>query len=266
MDHLYRDLAPITDATWDTLDDEARTRLQPALGARRLVDFVGPLGWQHSATALGRVGTSFSTAFAGVTGRSRQVLPLAELRADFALSRSELDDDARGAVDTDLTPLDEAAVALASAENAAIFHGWDAAGFVGIVPSSPHAPLTGAGEPGRLAPLVAEAIATLSGAGVGGPYGLAVDTATWTEISGGSDAGGAVLQRHLERILGGPVAWTPGITGAVVVSLRGGDFILESGQDISLGYTAHSRDAVELYLIESLSFRVATPEAAIAIR
>ena len=55
MNHLLRAHAPITDTGWELLDREARERLAPALAARRLVDFAGPHGWQHSATNLGRV-------------------------------------------------------------------------------------------------------------------------------------------------------------------------------------------------------------------
>ena len=54
MNHLLRSLAPISDAVWTMLDDEARQRLAPALAARKLVDFSGPHGWGHSATNLGR--------------------------------------------------------------------------------------------------------------------------------------------------------------------------------------------------------------------
>ena len=49
------------------------------------------------------------------------------------------------------------------------------------------------------------------------------------------------------------------------MSLRGGDFLFESGQDISVGYASHDAETVSLYLEESFSFRVATPEAAVAI-
>ena len=55
MNHLLRSHAPITDTAWSRLDAEGRERLVPALGARKLVDFSGPLGWGHSATNLGRV-------------------------------------------------------------------------------------------------------------------------------------------------------------------------------------------------------------------
>jgi len=54
MNHLLRELAPVSELGWQVLDDEARERLAPALAARRLVDFSGPKGWQHSATNLGR--------------------------------------------------------------------------------------------------------------------------------------------------------------------------------------------------------------------
>jgi uncharacterized linocin/CFP29 family protein len=50
-----------------------------------------------------------------------------------------------------------------------------------------------------------------------------------------------------------------------VVSLRGGDFLFESGQDLSLGYSHHDADNAHLYLEESFTFRVVTPEAAVAL-
>jgi uncharacterized linocin/CFP29 family protein len=50
-----------------------------------------------------------------------------------------------------------------------------------------------------------------------------------------------------------------------VLSLRGGDFLFESGQDLSIGYQSHDEDSVQLYMEESFSFRVATPEAAITL-
>jgi Encapsulating protein for peroxidase len=44
MNHLLRELAPVSDLGWQVLDDEARERLSPALAAQRLVDFAGPEG------------------------------------------------------------------------------------------------------------------------------------------------------------------------------------------------------------------------------
>ncbi len=266
MNHLFRHLAPITAETWQMLDDEARTRLTPVLGGRRVVDFAGPLGWEHSSTDVGRVGAVVDAPLGGVIARRRTVLPLTEVRADFVLSRGELDSAARGALDVDLSPLDDAVTSLSTVENTAILAEWPAAGYTGVSAASPHQPLPREDDPTRFAQVVAAAVETLARAGIGGPYALAVDTPGWVSVAGGNDAGGARLSSHLESILGGDIVWTPGIEGAVVISRRGGDFLFESGQDIALGYAAHTADSVSLYLEESFSFRVVTPEAAIAIR
>jgi uncharacterized linocin/CFP29 family protein len=53
MNHLYRELAPISDAAWAQIEDEAKSRLSTHLAARKLVDFAGPHGWGHSSTDLG---------------------------------------------------------------------------------------------------------------------------------------------------------------------------------------------------------------------
>jgi len=261
MNHLLRDLAPISAAGWDLLDAEARERLGGSLAARRLVDFGGPHGWQHSATNLGRVEEVAAPAADGVGAARRRVLPLVELRAEFAVSLAELRDNDRGAVDADLAPLDEAAQRLAIAENVAVFHGWEQAGIAGIADASPVAPqpLGGADDYPRS---VARAVEALRAVGVEGPYGLALGPDEYTRVIETAEHGGYPLFDHLEKILGGPIVWAPGVEGAVVVSLRGGDFLFESGQDISIGYSHHDADAVHLYLEESFSFVVATPEAA----
>jgi uncharacterized linocin/CFP29 family protein len=80
-----------------------------------------------------------------------------------------------------------------------------------------------------------------------------------------AEHGGYPLFDHLRKILGGPIVWSPGVEGAVVLSQRGGDFLFDSGQDLAVGYDRHDAEDVHLYLEESFSFRVATPEAAVTI-
>ncbi len=55
MNHLMRELAPVTDEAWTQIDEEATRSLKHYLAARRLVDFTGPLGWDHSAVDTGRI-------------------------------------------------------------------------------------------------------------------------------------------------------------------------------------------------------------------
>jgi uncharacterized linocin/CFP29 family protein len=264
LNHLLRGHAPISDVGWELLDQEARERLGVTLGARKLVDFSGPHGWKHSATNLGRCSPLSAAPSEGVSGRRRQVLPLVELRANFELSREELRDADRGADDVDLEALDTAAHQIAVAENVAVFHGWEGA-ITGIAEASLHE----AGSVGDAAEdyprHVAGAVERLMCNGISGPYGLALGREQYRRVVETAEHGGYPLLDHLRKILEGEIVWAPGLRGAVVLSLRGGDFLFESGQDLSIGYESHDADMVRLYLEESFSFRVATPEAAVAL-
>lgn len=262
MSHLLRGLAPLSDASWKLLDAEARERLRGPLAARRLVDFSGPHGWEHSATDLGRVDRLDGPDGDGVTALRRRVLPLVELRAEFAISRSELADAERGALDVDLAPLDEAARRIALAENVAVFHGWARAGIGGVAELSPIEPAPLGAEVGDYPRSVARAVEAIRAGGVEGPFGLALGPEEHTRVIETAEHGGYPLFDHLAKILGGPIVWAPGVRGGVVLSLRGGDFLFESGQDLAIGYGDHDAETVRLYLEESFSFRVATPEAA----
>lgn len=265
MSHLLREHAPVTEAGWKLLDDEARERLTPALAARKLVDFSGPQGWDYSATNLGRAEELSGVAGDGVAAGQRRALGLVELRAHFAISRRELDDAERGAADVDLGTLDAAARRITVAENAAVFHGLAAAGIEGITEQSTHSEIA-LGEDCEVYPRhVAKAVDTLRADGIDGPYALALSPEGHTRVLETAEHGGYPLMQHLQEILGGEIVWAPGVNGGVVVSLRGGDFLFESGQDLSIGYEDHDPDSVQLYLEESFSFRVATPEAAVSL-
>jgi len=265
MNHLLRALAPISDTGWACLDAEAQQRLRPALAGRRLVEFSGPLGWEHSVTNLGRV-ASVDPPEEGLRATQRRVLPMTELRADFVISRAELADLDRGALDVDLGTLDAAARGMARAENVAIFHGWVGAGIVGITQAAAPASISAGADFAEFPKHAAKAVEILLGAGVSGPYGLALGPDAYTGVVETTEHGGLTVFDHLRAILGGPIVWAPGVVGAVVVSLRGGDFLFESGQDLSLGYDHHDAEAVHLYLEESFTFRVATPEAAVVVK
>jgi uncharacterized linocin/CFP29 family protein len=264
--HLLRSHAPISDANWTLLDEEARERLGVALAARKLVDFAGPLGWDYSATNLGRVENVSKAPCEGVEAQQRRVLPMVEVRAEFAISRSELRDGDRGAADVDLEPLDHAAHQIAVAENRAVFHGWPQASIRGIAEVSPHQGLQLGSEAEGYRRPVASAVEHLLQSGVSGPYALALGSDQYRMAVETAEHGGYPLLEHLRKIVEGEIVWAPGVAGAVVISLRGGDFLFESGQDLSIGYLDHTAEAVRFYLEESFTFVVATPEAAVPIQ
>ncbi len=265
MDDLRRELAPVPSAAWDEIDGEARSALKVALAARRLVDFVGPLGWTHSAVSLGRTEALRNGPGGNVKAALRGVQPLIECRVPFTLQRSELDAIARGAKDADLEPVTKAAREMALAEDRAVFHGYGAGGITGIVEAAAGAALTIAEDYEAYPAQVAKAVAQLKTAGVAGPYAIALGPKCYTGLSQTTMKGGYPAMQHVQRLLDGPIVWAPAIDGAVVLSLRGGDFELTVGRDLSIGYAGHDADTVQFYIEESFTFRVLAGEAAVPL-
>ena len=117
----------------------------------------------------------------------------------------------------------------------------------------------------RYPDVVAEALNRLRMASVDGPYAIVLGPRCYTGLTQTRDAGYPVIE-HVRRLLDGPIVWAPAADGALILSLRGGDFQLSVGQDFSIGYLEHTAASVRLYLQESFTFRVNTPEAVIPLR
>lgn len=265
MDHLRRELAPVSTAAWAQIDEEGARTLRHFLAGRALIDFSGPHGWPYSAEPTGRVSQLTPPIGDGVLAGLRLVQPVVELRSGFELSRGELEAASRGASDVDLGALVEAARRLALAEDRAVFHGYAPAGIAGILPSSPLEELAVDDDYSAYPGVVARAVASLRRAGVGGPYAVALGPRCYTGVVETTEHGGYPVLEHIRFIVGGPVVWAPGVDGAAVLSVRGGDYELSCGEDFSIGYQAHSAETVELYLEESFVLRVNEPRAAVRL-
>jgi uncharacterized linocin/CFP29 family protein len=260
-----RDLAPVNEQAWSEIDAEAERSLKHFLAARRLVDFEGPLGWEHSAVDLGRAAALDRAPLNGIEAAQRRVLSLAELRSHFSVPRSEIAAAERGAGNLDLDCVIAASKTAAIAEDTVVFHGYDTAGIRGIASTSPHGPITVSDDYSKYPEHVASAVAVLRAADIAGPYAIAIGSRGFTGVTETTEHGGYPVFEHLGQILGGPVVWAPAVDGAVVLSQRGGDFVLTVGQDFSVGYSSYDALNVELYLEESITFRINTPEAAVQL-
>lgn len=264
-DHLLRNIAPLSDAAWAAVDEEASRTLRHLLAGRALVDFVGPKGWRHSAHDLGRV-TRLPGPSEGVETHLRAVQPLAELRTVFDLPRVELEAVDRGSEAPDLSAVIDAARRAALAEDTAIFHGYETAGIAGIASSSTHAPVDLSDDYDQYPTSVARGVAMLRQAGVGGPYALALGSRCYTGVAETAEHGGYPLIEHLRLIVGGPVLWAPGVDGATILSQRGGDYRLVCGEDFSIGYLSHNDATVRLYIEESFTLEILEDRAAVWLR
>ncbi len=263
MNNLHRELAPISDAAWSQIEEEASRTLKRYLAARRVVDVQGPGGVALSAVGTGHL-RNIKAPGDDILARQREVNALVELRVPLDLDRRQIDDVERGANDSDWQPAKDAARLIAFAEDRAIFDGYTAAGIGGIRQGTSNPVMTLPAEVRDYPNVIAQALSQLRLVGVNGPYSVLLSADAYTGLSETSDQGYPVLE-HIKRLVDGEIIWAPAIAGAFVLTTRGGDFGLYLGQDISIGYLSHTDAIVRLYLQETFTFLLLTTEASVAL-
>jgi uncharacterized linocin/CFP29 family protein len=263
MNNLHRELAPISEAAWSQIEEETARTIKRYLAGRRVVDLNGPSG-----TALSAIGTGHLRNLAapgdGILARQREVNALVELRVPFELDRQQIDDVERGANDSDWQPAKNAARLLAFAEDRAIFEGYTEAGIGGIREGTSNPVMALPPEVRAYPEVIARAVSQLRLVGVNGPYSVLLSSDAYTALSETTDNGYPVL-KHVKGLIDGEIIWAPAITGAFVLTTRGGDFGLYVGEDVSIGYLSHNDKTVRLYLEETLTFLLLTTEASVAL-
>lgn len=263
MNNLYRELAPITEAAWGEIEEEAARTFKRHIAGRRVVDVCEPLGSDYSSVSTGHL-LDVAPPAEGVVAHLRDTQPLVRLRVPFTVSRTAIDDVERGAKDSDWDPVKEAAKKLAFIEDRAIFEGYTAASIHGIRSCSSNPTLKVPEDPREFPDVISQALSSLRLAGVDGPYSVLLSADSYTAVSE-TTVGGYPIREHLNRLVHGDIIWAPAIDGAFVMSTRGGDFDLLLGTDVSIGYLSHDAESVELYMDETLTFLCYTAEASVAL-
>lgn len=263
MNNLHRELAPISAAAWDDLEAEARRTFAEFAAARKVVDVTVAGDATLSAIGTGHL-EAVSAPSADVVARLRTAQRIVELRVPFTVSREAVDSVEWGAKDPDWQPVKDAAQRIATAEDRIVFDGFPDAGIAGIRPASSHTAVSLPGHAAEYPKAIGDALAALRAAGVAGPYCVLLSDAAYTAATEAADHGYPVLE-HLRQMITGDLIPTPAITGAIVVSSRGGDYQLHFGQDLAIGYNRHDQTGVDLYFHETLTFLVNTPEAGVGL-
>jgi uncharacterized linocin/CFP29 family protein len=263
MNNLHRELAPISDEAWEQIEEETTRTLKRYLAGRRVVDVPAAGGVGLPAVGTGHL-VKINPPAEGILARQREVKPLVELRVPFELTREAIDDVDRGSDDSDWQPAKDAAKTIAFAEDRAIFNGYGEANIQGIREGTSNPIMTLPADVRDYPDAVAQALSQLRLVGVNGPYSVLLGAKAYTELAETRDHGYPVLE-HVKRIVDGNIIWAPAIEGAFVLTTRGGDFELQIGQDVSIGYLSHSDEAVRLYLQESFTFRLLTSEASVVL-
>jgi uncharacterized linocin/CFP29 family protein len=263
MNNLYRDLAPITELAWAEIELEASRTFKRHIAGRRVVDVSDPGGPVTAAVSTGHL-VDVKAPTKGVEAHLRASKPLVRLRVPFTLKRTDIDDVERGSQDSDWDAVKDAAKRLAFVEDRAIFEGYSAASIEGIRQTTSNPVLTLPADVRQIPDVISQALSALRLAGVDGPYSVLLSADVYTAVSETTEHG-YPIREHLSRLVDGDIIWAPAIDGAFVLTTRGGDFDLQLGTDVSIGYTAHDADTVQLYMQETLTFLVYTAEASVAL-
>ena len=263
MNNLHRELAPVSNAAWASIEEEARRTFALHVAGRRVTDVTGPDGVTLAGVGTGHV-TPIDPPGDGITAGLRAWRPVVELRVPFTLSRAEIDSVERGSLDADWQPVKDAAKQIAFAEDRVVFDGYAAANIPGVRPASSCPSLALPGEVRDYPNVVARAVSALQLAGVAGPYSLLLSADAYTRVNETSDHG-YPIREHIARVIDGDIIWAPAIDGGLVISGRGGDYELRLGQDLSIGYLSHDDETVRLYFQETFTFAIYTAEASVPI-
>jgi uncharacterized linocin/CFP29 family protein len=263
MNNLYRELAPITDVAWAAIEEEATRTFKRHIAGRRVVEVSDPGGPVAAAVGSGHL-VDTSPPAEGVVAHLRESKPLVQLRVPFTLKRSDIDDVERGSQDSDWDPVKDAAKKLAFVEDRAIFEGYAAAEIEGIRQSTSNTVLALPDDAREMPDAISQALSELRLAGVDGPYSVLLSADIYTAVSETTEHG-YPIREHLNRLVDGDIIWAPAIDGAFVLTTRGGDFDLQLGTDVAIGYDSHDADTVNLYMQETLTFLVYTAEASVAL-
>lgn len=264
MGFLNRDKAPFSQEVWALLDERAAEALELKLSGRQIVSVDGPHGLDLGAADAGKLDRKAGGSTGNLTWNPRVVYPLLEVRAPFTLSRAELEGVARGTDAIALDPLEEAAAAVATFEESAIYQGLPQGQIQGLHETSEHPAITLPKDPADLPESVSNAVEALQQAGVDGPYNLVLEADHYFGLKHAATAG-VPTYTLLKHLLGGDVYWSPGIHGGILLPASGEDARLTLGQDLSLGYAAHDEDTVKLFLLESFTFQVLDPGALVPL-
>ncbi|HJQ84950.1 MAG TPA: family 1 encapsulin nanocompartment shell protein [Candidatus Binatia bacterium] len=259
-DWLKRDAAPLSGRTWKEIDDAVIRAAKQELAGRRIADFEGPKGWSHVAEPLGtrRPGPR---ARSGAQCSIPDVMLLSELRKDFTLAWESIDAFERGSRVLDTSPAEQAAREVALAEDDLAFHGGP--GSVGFLRAEA-GPKTGLGDwsnAGQVAADLVGAVAKLDEAGIAGPYAAVLDPSRfYAYLRAAAERRLSTEADRLEGLFNG-IHRSSVIRGGGVFSLRGNDFLIVVGGDLTVGYRHHDETSVHLFCVESVGAHLLTPDA-----
>ncbi len=261
MDLLKQGMAPIPTEGWEEINDRAREVIVSQLTARSVLNVEGPKGLSANSITQGRLNPLVKAEKGEVRASLYDVVPLMETRVSFELSRWELDNILRGEKDAELDNLEAAAEKLALFEEDTIYNGNKAAGIKGLDEVAGTRIKLGT-DPNDIMKAVSEAVCALKDAYTEKPYDMIVSDEVLKRLN--QMYQGGLLRKNVEAVTGGAIIRSKAVKGGFLVPRDHEDLELTIGQDYSVGYEAHDTKNVQLFVMNSFTFRVLDEDIVVA--
>lgn len=259
MDYFNREEARFPAQLWSAIDETAAKAARELLTARRFLDLEGPFGVGLTAIEAGDDEYRQPDPNEAATVISRTV-PVPMLRQSFQLSIRRVAAHIENGQAINLSPAQDAAEAVANAEERTIYFGQPDFHLPGLLTVDGRQRVDG-GDWSALDRALLDAVAAatkLDERGFRGPYSLVLAPALYNtlfRLYPGTD----VLQlEHLRRLCTGGI-YKANVAGGLMVDPRAGVLVL--GQDLRSGYVSRDGMHYQLYVSESIALRIDQPAA-----
>jgi uncharacterized linocin/CFP29 family protein len=264
MDYLNRERAPLSAAIWQAIDEAAVKAARDRLTGRRFLDVEGPFGVGLTAIEVGNDGYCRQPGPEEAGAVMGRTIPVPMLRRGFQLSIRRIAGYFERGLPLNLSPVQDAAEAVAKREEELIYQGQRDFGVAGLLTVDGRQHLDGGSwsQIDRALNDTLAAVTKLDEAGFRGPYALALAPPLYNALFRLYPGGYISQLDHLRRLCQAGI-FKADIEGGVVVDPRAGVIIV--GQDLRAGYNSQDGVHYQLYVSESVVLRIDEPGAVCTI-
>jgi uncharacterized linocin/CFP29 family protein len=257
--YLAREDAPFGSDVWGALDEAMVEVAKGLLVGRRVLELEGPYGLGMKSVPM-----KDETTASGLI--ASKALPLVLIQEAFDLGARDLANYEKEGVTLDRSPVAEAAMAMATREDALIFHGSEELDVKGLltVDGAGSVALSDWDEVGAAVEDLIEAVTALDDAGFHGPYTLALAPARYNRLFRRYERGNQTEMEHVKTIVTDGVYKAPILRGEApgVLLTSGRQYAsVVMGQDMTVGFVGPEGDRVAFTISETLVPRIRQPAA-----
>jgi uncharacterized linocin/CFP29 family protein len=268
-----RDGAPFGQEVWDQIDGVARAAADEVRSARRLLEVVGPLGFQSRAGVAEDepvADDASDEAEGGVHVHVPRVRAMPVLHATFSLGARAVAAREGGREPLVLVEAAEAARRIGRAEDRLLFEGSAAAGVRGLLrqEGTVETPAGDWTDPGRAADDLLGVLARLDAAGGHGPFAAAaVSPSRFYQLLRPHPGTALTPYQQLLPAFPGGIVKAPGLADGAVVVLRGPSGPRAAlGQELTAAYDGREGIFHRISLVESVTLLPGAPGSVAVLR